>query len=362
MPRSSRSFTAYDHFLALCFAQLTYRESLRDIVTCLNARPLLQFHLGFRGQISRTNLAYANEHRDWRVFEAVAQVLMRRASRLYHDDPSDRDLPQMAFALDSSIIHLSLNLFPWAFYPRSKAAAMKLHMLLQIRGSIPAWATITEPTEQDMKMLDNVPIYPGAFYVIDRGYLDFKRLFRLHDQHAFFVVRSKKHVRFRVIKSRKVDASCGLRCDQTIRLLSPKSLKAYPPHLRRIRMWDEVHKTRLVFLTNNFELAPEVICQLYKRRWAVELFFKWIKQHLRIRSFYGRSPNAIRCQVWTAICSYLLVAIAKKQFGLEKSLNEILQIVSVTAFEQSALTEVLARTPISIKSPEPSETQDLLRF
>ena len=362
MPRTSRSFSAYDHFLALCFGQLTYRDSLRDIVTCLNARPRLQFHLGFRGHITRTNLAYANEHRDWRVFEAVAQVLMRRAQRLYHDESGDEDLPRVAFALDSSIIHLSLNLFPWAYYPRSKAAALKLHTLLLIRGSLPVWSTLTEATFPDMKMLDEIPVQPGAFYVMDRGYLDFGRLLRLQQQKAFFVVRSKCHVRFRVLQSRKVDKTCGLRCDQTIGLTTSWSRKSYDLPLRRIRFRDEVHLHSLVFLTNNFDLGPQVICQLYKRRWEVELFFKWIKQHLRIRNFFGRSPNAIRCQVWTAICSYLLVAIARKQLGLEKSLHEILQILSVTAFEQTPLNEVLAHDPLSSSTPNHHEAQVSLGF
>lgn len=362
MPRTSRSFSAYDHFLALCFGQLTYRDSLRDIVTCLNARPRLQFHLGFRGRITRTNLAYANEHRDWRVFEAVAQVLMRRAQRLYADAPGDADLPQVAFALDSSIIHLSLSLFPWAYYPRSKAAALKLHTLLRIRGSLPAWSTLTEATFPDMKVLDEIPIEPGAFYVMDRGYLDFVRLWRLQQQQAAFVVRSKRHVRFRVLESRTVDKTCGLRCDQTIRLISSWSRKSYDLPLRRVRFRDEAQPHALVFFTNNFELGPQVICQLYKRRWEVELFFKWIKQHLRIRNFFGRSPNAIRCQVWTAICSYLLVAIAKKQLGLDKSLHEILQILSVTAFEQTPLNQVLTHDSLLPATPNQQETQVSLGF
>ena len=318
MPRCSRTFSAYDQFLALCFGQLTYRESLRDIVACLRARPKLQYHLGFRGRLTRTNFAYANEHRDWRVFAAVAEVLIRRAARLYNQPAEALDFPQVAFALDASIIHLSLKLFPWAFYPRSQAAALKLHTLLSLRGSLPAWAAITEATYPEMKMLDVIPVYAGAFYIMDRGYLDFTRLIRLELAGAFFVVRNKRQVRFRVMESRPVDTRCGLRCDQTIRLTTPWARRSYSAKLRRISFRDEEGRA-LIFLTNNFELPPELICELYKRRWQVELFFKWVKQHLRIRHFFGRSENAIRCQIWTAICAYLLVAIAKKQHHLQQT-------------------------------------------
>ena len=352
MRRSSRSFSAYDHFLALCFGQLTYRESLRDIVACLSCRPHLQYHLGFRGRITRTNFAYANEHRDWRVFAAVAEVLIRRASQLYREDPTDPDFPQLAFALDSSIIHLRLKLFPWAYWARSRSGALKLHTLISLKGNLPVWSAITEASFPDMKMLDHLPIAPGAFYVMDRGYLDFTRLVGLQQGGAKFVVRSKCHVRFYVVQSRKVDKNTGLRCDQTVRLKSSWSRKVYRLPLRRIRFRDESQNRSLVFLTNDFDLPALIICQLYKRRWQVEMFFKWIKQHLRIRRFFGRSNNAIQCQIWSALCAYLLVAIARKQAKVQKSLYEILQTLSVSAFEQVPLAELLAQT-----SPEPKAAQ-----
>lgn len=361
MPRSSRSFSAYDHLLCLCFGQLTFRESARDIIACLNARPQLHYHLGFRGHLTRTNFAYANEHRDWRVFAAIAEVLIRRATRLYQNAGSP-DWPQLVFALDASIIHLSLKLFPWSYWGRSKSGALKLHTLLALKGSLPAWATITEATVPELKLLDEIPLQPGAFYVMDRGYLDFTRLIRLHRQGAWFVVRNKRHVRFVVLQSRSVDKEAGLRCDQTIALTSPWSRRHYRTHLRRISFRDPERNLWLVLLTNNFDIAPEVVAQLYKRRWQVELFFKWIKQHLRISHFFGRSRNAIHCQIWSAICTYLLVAITKQELGLKKSLYEILQILSVSAFEQVPLETLLAQTPPPDKSPKLTETQSLLGF
>jgi len=333
--RETRGLTEYDQFLALCFGQLTYRESLRDIVGCLEARKSLLYHLGFRGRVTRTHLAYANCHRDWRLFQAVAEILMRRASRLYQNDPIDFDLPKIAFALDSSIISLSLNLFPWGYYARSGRAALKLHLLLSLRGNLPAWGAITEAHLPDLKMLDHIPIHPGAFYIMDRGYLDFARLYRLHQAGGFFVVRCKHHVRFIVRKSRPIDKATGLRCDQIVQLKSKWSKKLFPEKLRKVRVYDSENKVTLVLLTNNFDLPAEVIAELYRRRWQVELFFKWIKQHLRIRSFFGRSENAVRCQIWSAISAYLLVAILKKELKVQKSLNEMLQIISVNIFEQT---------------------------
>jgi len=290
--RPPRGLSEYDHFLALCFGQLTYRESLRDIVACLRAKPRLLYHLGFRGRLSRTSLAYANHHRDWHLFEALAQVLMRRAARLYYADRTDPDLPKVAFALDSSVIARRLRLFPWGYYARSRKAAV--------------------------------------------------RLYRLHQAGALFVVRCMRHVAFRVVACRPVDKSTGLRCDQIIRLTSDWSVKSYPVRLRRIRIHDVKNKVHLLWLTNQMDLPATVIAELYRQRWQVELFFKWIKQHLRLRSFYGRSQNAVRCQIWSAICAYLMVAIVKKTAHLRKSLNEILQIVSVNIFEQCPLAELLA--------------------
>jgi len=361
--RPTRGFTEYDQFLGPCFGQLTYRESLRDVVSCLKAKPTLRYHLGFRGHISRTNFAYANRHRDWRLFQALAQVLMRRASALYQRTPTDPDLPQVAFALDSSIISLSLNLFPWGFYARSKQAAVKLHLLLSLRGNLPAWAAITEAHFPDMKILDQLPTTPGAYYIMDRGYVDFIRLYRLHQTGGYFVVRNKHHVKFRVTRSRPVDKSTGLRCDQTIRLISRWSAKSYPQPLRRVRLYDAENQLTLVLLTNQFDLPAEVIALCYKKRWQVELFFKWIKQHLRIRGFYGRTPNAVYCQIWSAICAYLMVAIVRKRLGTRRTLNEILQIVSVNVFEQVPLEELLADAPdLQVSSIINEPLQNLLPF
>jgi len=353
--RPTRGLSEYDHFLALCFGQLTYRESLRDIISCLNSKQSALYHLGFRGRLSRTNLAYANLHRDWRLFEAVARLLMRRAARLYQNSTTDPDLPSLAFALDSSLIDLSLKLFPWAFYNRFKRA-LKLHLMLSLQGKLPAWAAITEGTFPDMKILDEIPIVPGAYYAMDRGYLDFVRLFRIHNNGAFFVVRNKHHVRFRVVTSRPVDKSSGLRCDQTIRLTSNWSIKSYPKPLRRIRLYDSEKRLTLVLLSNQFDLPAIVITELYRSRWQVELFFKWIKQHLRIRSFYGRSDNAVRCQIWSAICAYLMVAITKKRLNTQKSLNEILQIISVSIFEQVPIEQLLATDGVAA-APETNKNE-----
>src|ERR1700722_13257698 len=324
-PRRPRSLSAYDHFLALCFGQLTWRESLRDLVICLNARTARAYHLGLRSDITRTNLAYANAHRDWRLFAEVAQLLMRRARRLYlTPTPTDPELPALAYALDASIIHLSLSLFPWAHW-KERMAAMKLHTLLSLRGSIPAWCLVTEATCPEQITLDQLPLEPGAFYV----------------------VRSKCHVRFRVLPSQPVNKQIGLRCDQTISLTSSWSRHSFGGPLRRIRIRDAMTGQSLVLLTNHFELPAQTIAHLYRSRWQVELFFKWIKQHLRLRQFYGRSPNAVRAQIWSAICAYLLVAITRKELRLSQSLHQILQIISVSAFEQTPLGELLAE-----KSPQ----------
>jgi hypothetical protein len=340
-PRRPRGLSAYDQFLALCFAQLTGREGLRDLVVCLNARPARAYQAGFRTRLTRTNLAYANEHRDWRVMAAVAQVLMRRAARLYADDPPGSDMPALIYALDASLIDLSLALFPWAIWQR-QTGAFKLHTLLSLRGPLPVWTALSEARFPDMKMLDKVPLEPGAFYVMDRGYLDFVRLGRLHLGGVFFVVRSKCHVSFRVEASRPVDKACGLRCDQTIILTSSWSRRSFPGRLRRVRVRDTVTGRSLVLLTNNFDLPANTVGELYRRRWQVELFFKWIKGHLQLRAFIGRSQNAVRSQIWAAICSYLLVAIAKKRLALPQSLHQVLQVISVAAFEQIPLAELFS--------------------
>jgi IS4 transposase len=267
---------------------------------------------------------------------------MRRAAGLYRHDPLDVDVPNMVFALDSSIISLALNLFPWSYYPRTRQGAVKLHLMLSLKGNLPAWAVITDTKIGDNRMIDQMPVYPGAYYVMDRGYMDFVRLYRLDQADAFFVVRSKEPVSFKVIERKKVNKSSGVICDQILRLTSNWSEKSYPEPMRRIVFFDKETRTRLIFFTNNFVSTSEVIAELYKKRWQVELFFKWIKQHLRLRAFYGRSENAVRAQIWTAICAYLMVAILKKRIGTNKSLNEILQITSVGIFEQTPANIVFA--------------------
>jgi hypothetical protein len=332
--RLPRGLSAYDHFLALIFAQLTHRESLRDLAVCLQSQRA--YHAGFRSRPTRTNLAYANRHRDWRLFAAVAQVLMRRVRQACQNQPQDLALPEVCYALDSSLIDLSLAIFPWANW-ESRAAAVKLHTLLSLRSRAPVWSLVTEAGFPDQKSLDWVPVEAGAWYVMDRGYLDFPRLARWHQAQAYFVA----NVAFRVLVSRPVDKSTGLRCDQLIRLTRFQSHRAFPQTLRRIRIFDAEHRVSLVLLTNHLTLPASTVALLYRNRWQAELFFKWIKQHLKLKAFLGRSPNAVRCQVWAAICAYLLVMLAKQQLRLPQTLHRILQTVSVSPFEQVPLPELL---------------------
>lgn len=340
MPRASRALSAYDHFAAMVFAQLTYRESLRGIVACLRTRSALAYRMGIRGRVTRTNLAYANEHRDWRVFAEVAAVLMRRARRLYADDPTPLDLDADLFALDATVIELSLKLFPWARWKKA-LASMKLNVLLDLCGEIPAFASLTEGDRHEVASLDEIPVYPGSYYVLDRAYLDFARLNRLNAAGAFFVTRLKTNTCFYVMASRPVDEKAGLRCDQTIRLNSAKGRVCYPEPLRRISYVDPETGKALVFLTNHFELDALVVAMIYRRRWAIELFFRWIKQHLRLRGFFSTTPNGVRVQIWSAMCAFLLVAIAKQRKQLPQSLWEILQVVSVSSLEQLPIQELL---------------------
>jgi hypothetical protein len=336
--RTPRGLSAFDHFLALVFAQLTHRESLRDLAACLqNPRA---YHAGFRSRPTRTNLAYANRHRDWRVFAAVAQVLMDRVRRVYQNQPQELALPEVCYALDASIIDLSLAVFPWAHW-QTRAAAVKLHTLLSLRSRAPAWVMVSEAGFPEQKSLDFVPLEPGACYVMDRGYLDFPRLARWQEAGAHFVVRSLDHVRFRVVASRPVDKTTGLRCDQLIRLTRFQSRRAYPQVLRRVRVYEEAHRQSLVLLTNELSLPAATVSLLYRRRWQVELFFKWIKQHLKLRVFLGRSENAVRSQVWAAVCAHLLVMLARQELGLSQTLHRILQTVSICPFEQTPLAELL---------------------
>lgn len=324
----------------MAFAQLSYRESLRDIEACLWAMRTKLYHMGIRGGVSRNNLAHANETRDWRIWADFAQVLIRTARRLYAGDPFGVELDQTVYAFDSTTIDLCLSLFPWARFRKNKAA-VKLHTLLDLRGSIPSFIQITEGKVHDVNVLDELIPEPGSFYVLDRGYLDFERLYWLHQALAFFVIRSKSNLQFRRLYSQPVNKSTGLISDQTIMLTTFYSAQAYPEKLRRVRYFDTETGKRLSSLTNHFLLPALTIAQLYKCRWQVELFFKWIKQHLRIKAFYGTSENAVKTQVWIAVSVYMLVAILKKRLGLSHSLYTILQILSVTLFEKVPMLQVL---------------------
>ena len=324
--RRARGFSCRDQFLCLAFAQLTYRESLRDIETCLRANGTKLYHAGLRGRVSRSTLADANRVHDWRIYADFAQVLIRQARELYAQDTLAVALEHAAYALDSTTIDLCLSLFPWARFRRRKGA-VKLHTLLDLRGNIPCFVRITHGKTHDVNVLDHLPVEPGAFYMMDRGYIDFARLYTLTSRAAFFVTRAKRNLDFVCRARRRVDKTTGLRSDQTIVLASVKSAVSYPAALRRISFYDTEKKRRLVFLTNNFTLPALSITQLYKCRWQVELFFKWIKQNLRIKAFYGTSPNAVKTQIWIAISVYVLVAIIKRELRVDRPLSEILGLV-----------------------------------
>jgi transposase len=324
----------------MAFAQLTYRESLRDIEACLRSMQNKLYHMGIRGKVSRNTLAHANETRDWRIYADFAQILIHQARRLYADDDFGVELDQTVYALDSTTIDLCLSLFPWAKFRKSKGA-IKLHTLMDLHGSIPTYIRVTEGLVHDVNVLDELIPETGSFYIMDRGYMDFERLYVLNLYHAFFVIRAKSNLKFRRLYSMKVDKSIGLRCDQTIVLTGINSSQYYPEKMRRVRFFDEETEKNLIFLSNNFILSADTIAQLYKCRWQIELFFKWIKQHLRIKSFYGTSKNAVKTQVWIAISVYLLVTIIKKKLNLEMSLYTFLQILSVIAFEKTPLLQAL---------------------
>jgi Domain of unknown function (DUF4372)/Transposase DDE domain len=336
-----KHFSCWNQFLCMAFAQLTYRESLRDIQVCLRSTQRKLYHMGFRGNVSRNTLAHANQVRDWRIYADFAQILIGQARRLYANDSFGVELNQTAYALDSTTIDLCLSLFPWAKF-RAHKGAVKLHTLLDLRGSIPSLVIITHGKVHDVNILDQLSFEPGAFYMIDRGYLDFDRLYTIHQASAFFVTRTKSNFRFRRLYSRPIDKSTGVQCDQIIALEGFYSHKAYPDKLRRIRFFDADLNKRLVFLTNNFTLPALTITQLFQCRWQIEIFFKWIKQHLRIKAFYGTTENAVKTQIWIAIAVYVLVAIVKKQMHLDLSLYTILQILSVTLFEKTPILEALS--------------------
>ena len=341
MPRKSRGFSGRDQFLCMAFAQMTFREGLRDIEACLRCSPHL-YAMGIRGNVTRTNLAYANENRDWRIYAELAQILIRKARRLYAEDRNALDLDEMIYALDSSTIDLCLSMFPWATFRRTKAA-IKLHTMIDLRGSIPVFISVTDGSVHDVNILDQIAFEPASIYVMDRGYVDFGRLFRIHQAGSFFITRAKSNMQFYVSKSCAVDRSTGLRCDQIIGLRVPRSKRQYPEKLRRVRYIDAQTGKSLTFLTNNFTLPALIIAALYKSRWSIELFFKWIKQNLRIKAFYGTSDNAVKTQIWIAICVYLLVACLKKIHGIPEELSRILQVLSVNVFQKETVGQLLTK-------------------
>ena len=336
-----------DQFLCLAFAQLTYRESLRDIETCLRAHQAKLYHLGIRGNIAKSTLADANESRDWRIYRDFALSQIKLARKLYSQDSFAVELEQTVYALDTTTIDLCLSVFPWAHFRQAKAA-VKMHTLLDLRGNIPTFIHITDGKMHEVNVLDIMIPEAGSFYIMDRGFTDFARWFTLHQAQAFFVIRGKSNLLFRRVYSRAVDTSTGLRCDQTIVLTAPKALKDYPQHLRRIKFYDAEHGRHLVFLTNNFDLPALTIAKLYRCRWQVELFFKWIKQHLRIKRFYGTTENAVKTQIWIAITVYVLVAIVKKRLNTEASLYKILQILSLALFEKTPLDQLVKNSETQV--------------
>lgn len=359
--RYVKDFSCWDQFLCLAFAQLTYRESLRDIEACLRAQQPKLYHMGFRGQVSRNTLAHANEHRDWRIYAEFAQVLMGTARALYRHESLGVELSETVYAFDSTTIDLCLSLFPWGQFRRRKSA-VKLHTLLDLRGSIPTNVYVTGGQVHDVNLLDELLLEAGAFYLLDRGYVDFARLYVFTQACAFFITRAKKNTQVYRRSSRPVERSTGLRCDQTILLTGVRTAQHYPDPLRRIHYFDAEKDLRLIFLSNNFLLPALTIARLYRARWQVELFFRWIKQHLRIKTFYGTSENAVKCQVWIALSVYLLVAIIKKRLGLDLSLYKILQILSVTIFEKTPILEGFSNLSDKFLDADPSIQLNLFDF
>jgi hypothetical protein len=348
-----RNFPCWDQFLAMSFAQMTCRDSLADIEVCLRSRPDQLYHMGFRSTVAHSTLADANRARDWRIYHDLAQRLIGRARRLYAGESFGVELAQTVYALDSTTIDLCLSLFPWARF-RSTKAAVKLHTLLDLRGPIPTMIAISDGKQADVGVLDELLLEPGAFYVMDRGYVDFERLYRFVLAGAFFVTRAKAGLQINRLESHPVDESTGVRSDQVVWLKLAKSRERYPERFRRISYRDPDAGQALVFLTNNFALPALTIAQLYQGRWRVELFFKWIKQNLRIKHFFGTTENAVKTQVWIAICVYVLVAIVRKELELELSLSQILQVLSVNVFEQTSLAELVAKTTSQNKTDNPS--------
>jgi hypothetical protein len=359
--RRARRFRCWDQFLVMAFAQLTFRESLRDIETCLRALPGKLHHAGLRGPIARSTLADANESRDWRIWADFAHALIVEARHLHAAEPFGVRLKAQAYVLDATTIDLCLTLFPWAQHRRRKSA-VKLTTLLDLRGNIPCFLNIAAGSVHEVRVLDEVPLEAGSYYVMDRAYVDFARLFRFTREQAFFIVRGKNNLDCRAAESRGVDKTTGLRADQTVRLCGPRSRRLYPECLRRISYVDVEHDVHFVFLTNNFHLAASTIARLYHCRWEVELFFKWIKQYLRIKAFLGTSPNAVKTQVWIAISVYVLVAIARQQWQLTLSMGEIMQILSVTLFENTPILQVFTDAKMTTQEFDDANPLPLLEF
>jgi len=355
-----RHFSCWDQFLCMSFAQLTYRNSLRDIEACLNAQPQKLYHMGIIGNVTRTNLANANQNRDWRIYAEFAQRLISMARNLYqNDDLEDIDLDSIIYALDSTTIDLCLSLFPWAKFRRRKGA-VKLHTLLDLRGSIPTFIEITDGSVHDVNILDVLIPEPDSYYIMDRGYIDYKRLYRLNKELSYFIVRAKKNLKFKRLYSNKVDKSTGLRCDQVVKLTGFYQKKDYPEVIRRVKFFDAENEKSYVFLTNNFEIPAFTVSLLYKNRWKIELFFKWIKQHLKIKSFYGTSLNAVKTQIWISISVYVMIAIIKKTLKIEMSLYKILQILSVSVFEKLSILQLL--TKHNYKNRQHPDSNQLILF
>jgi hypothetical protein len=349
-----KKFSCLDQFLCMAFAQITYRESLRDIEACLRSQQKKLYHMGIRGRVSKSTLADVNEKRDWRIYAELAQHLIATARELYKEDSFSDDLDETVYALDSTTIDLCLSVFPWAPFRKTKAA-IRLHTLLDLKGNIPTFIHITDGKFHDINALDLLPLEMGAYYVMDRGYLDFERLNKFNQVPAYFVTRAKSNTQYKRRYSRPVDKSTGLICDQTIVLTGFYAKKDYPGALRRVKFRDEKTDKTLVFLTNNFTLPALTIARLYRSRWQIELFFKWIKQHLRIKRFFGTSENAVKSQIWIAVSVYVLVAIMKKQFNLQESLYTILQILSVNVFEKVPFYQLVTERDYNYKTSSPNK-------
>lgn len=355
-----RGFTCWQQFLCMFFGQLTHRESIRDIFNCLNAQKEKAYHLGISQLVSHSTLTRANQKRDWRIWADFASYLIRIARPLYLDDNEFKlELDNTVYALDASTIDLCLSVFKWASF-RKKKGAVKLHTLMDLRGNIPVFIAITTGKVHDVNILDHIPFEAGAFYIVDKGYYDFERLYLIDQAKAYFVIRAKRNIKFKRLYSHKVDKTTGLKADQTIKLTGVKTFISYPDKLRRVKFFDQTKSKTYVFLTNNFQIDPLTIALLYKNRWQIELFFKWIKQHLKIKKFWGQSENAVKTQIWIAVCTYLVVAIAKRNLKSEKSLYEILQILSVSAFDKTPLNQLLRDD--DLQKPNVDDHNQLILF